>query len=201
MWKHLNLTKPFNCNNIMKHQYKNEIREKELNSFVIIVLTITALSSLFHSLANSLQIYDILPHTQKYIAYISPIGTAVNAFGIFYFILYKKSIVGAWIFYSMHIIGILLLLTPFSNYAMPNLIPITIGKMFWFSLVLLLRKNGESAWITLKRKENYLVRINNEFVESNEFNNQEQKSAGQVITYILTGVVVVLMIVAIIASI
>ena len=185
----------------MKHQYENVVIEKELNSIAVIILTITALSSLFHSIGNSLQIYDILPHTQKYIAYLSPIGTAVNVFGIFYFILHKKSIAGVWIFYSIHIIGILLILTPFNIYAMPNLIPITMGKMIWFSLVLLLRKNGESAWITLKRKENYLVRINNEFVESNEFNNQEQKSAGQVITYILTGVVVVLMIVAIIASI
>lgn len=197
----MNLTKPFNCNNIMKHQYKNEIREKELNSFVIIVLTITALSSLFHSLANSLQIYDILPHTLKYIAYISPIGTAMNAFGIFYFILYKKSIIGAWIFYSMHIIAILLLLTPFSNYAMPNLIPITIAKMFWFSLLLLIRKNGQSAWITLRRKDKYLIRINDEVVDSNDFNVEDQNTTAQTITYILTGVVVVSMIIAIIASV
>ena len=149
----MNLNKPFNCNNIMKHQNKNEIKEKELNSIVIVVLTITALLSLTQSITASLQIYDILPYTQKYIAYLSPIGTAVNVFGIFYFILHKKSIVGVWIFYSIHIIGIILLLTPFSNYVMPNHIPITIGKMFWFSLVLLLRKNGESGWKTLSRKE------------------------------------------------
>lgn len=159
----------------MKQQYRNEIKEKELNSFVIIILAITAFSSLFQSVANSLQIYRILPHTQKYIAYLSPIGTAINMFGIFYFIIHKKSIIGVWIFYSIHITGILLLLTPFSNYAIPNLIPITIGKMFWFSVLLLLRKNGEPAWKTLSRKEDYLVRINNEVFESKEHNKQVEK--------------------------
>lgn len=155
----------------MKHQYRNEVKEKELNSIVIIILTITVFTSLFHSIANSIEIYDILPHTQKYIAYLSPIGTTVNMFSIFYFIIHKKSIVGVWVFYSIHIIGVLLLLTPFNNYAMPNLIPITIGKMFWFSVVLLLRKNGESGWKTLIRKEKYIVIINNEIVESHELNN------------------------------
>lgn len=185
----------------MKHQYKNEIKEKELNSIVIIILTITAFSSLFHSIVNSIEIYDSLANIHKYIAYISPIGTAVNVFAILYFILHKKSIVGAWIFYSIHIIGILLLLTPFSNYAIPNLIPITIGQMFWFSLVLLIRKNGESGWVTLRRKDKSLVRINNEIIESKEFHNKKQTSSAQTIIYILTGVVVVLMIIAVIASV
>lgn len=178
----------------MKHQYKNEIKEKELNSIVVVILTITALSSLFHSIGKSLQIYNILPHTQKYIAYLSPIGTAVNVIGIFYFILHKKSIAGVWIFYSIHIIGILLLLTPFKNYVMPNLIPITIGKMFCFSLLLLIKKNGVSAWKTLSSK-------NNEVFKSGELYNSEQKTVAQTITYILTAVVIILMIVAIIASV
>ena len=151
----------------MKHQYRNEVKEKELNSIVIIILTITAFTSLFHFI----QIYYILPHTQKYIAYLSPIVTAVNMFGIFYFIIHKKSIIGVWTFYSTHIIGVLLLLTPFNNYAMPNLIPITIGKMFWFSMLLLLRKNDESAWKTLSRREECKVIVSNEITKPHYFNN------------------------------
>lgn len=187
----------------MKNRFKNEIRKKELNKFLIFLFIFGSIYGINISIANGLKINKFLEEGLQYIAYLPVIATSVNVFVALYFILYKKSIVGVWLFFALQFIYVLLstFITPINNYAQPLYLGVSISKIAFVSLILLLRKNGESAWKTLMRKDKYLIRINDKIVESNEFNNEEQKPTAQIITYILTVVVVVLMIIAVIASI
>jgi hypothetical protein len=77
-------------------------------------------------------------------------------------------------------------------------IGLCLGQIIIFSLLLLLRRNGESAWKTLNRKD---LPINIKENQSlNESYDQAINPIWPIITYILTGIVIILMIIAIIAS-
>lgn len=187
----------------MENSFKNEIKKKELNSFIIALFIIGSLYGFNKSLANVIELYRLLHEGVRYISYIPIIGTSINVFIALYFIVYKKSIVGVWFFFSLQIIYAMLFtfISPVNNYAHPYIWGLSFSKIIFVSLILLLRKNGETAWKTLSGNNKNSVRINNKIVESNEFNNKETKSTAQIITYILTGIVIMLMIVAIIVSI
>lgn len=142
----------------MKHQYKNEIRKKELNRFLVFLFIFSSIYSINISIANGLKIYKFLDEGLKYIAYLPVTATSINVFVALYFILHKKTIVGVWLFFGLQFIYVLLstFITPINNYAQPLYLEISISKVAFVSLILLLRKNGESAWKTLSRKEDYL---------------------------------------------
>lgn len=163
---------------------------KELNQFLIIYLVFTSIGSVTKSISDGLGFLRLLEQGSEYLAYILIVATVINAFVIIYFIVYKKDILGVWLFYGLIFIEFVLLLSLYGEVTHMAFIW-AISRAVLFSLILFLRRNGESAWKTLNRKETQVI-------HSNEVDEEEFNPIWKYITYALTGMVVVVMIIAII---
>lgn len=183
----------------MENNLNTQIKKKELNGLLTLLLGIIAIVSVVKSITSTLSILKVIEESSKYLAFIPLIGTIINAFIIFYFILYKKTIVGVWLFFGMCLLSFIVSIS-IDEKNFGSAIGFLLGQIVFFSLLLLIRQDGESAWKTLNRKDTSTKTKEYQITNSNEFNDQAIKPIWSIITYILTGILFILMIIAIISS-
>lgn len=164
----------------------------ELNQFVIIYLVLTSIASVINSISTGITQLRILEPGSEYLAYILIFGTVINAFVVIYFIVYKKDIIGVWLFFGLLLVELIILISLHGE-SVQKAIIWAVSRVVVLSLVLLLRKNGESAWKLLSRRENQINEV--EELDDEYFN-----PIWKYITYTLTGILVVVMIIALIVQ-
>lgn len=169
-----------------------ELNQGELNQFVSIYLVLTSIGSVINSIASGIGRLRILESGSEYLAYILILGTVINAFVVIYFIVYKKDIIGVWLFFGLLFIELIMLLSLYGESSLKAIIW-AVSRVVVLSLVLLLRKNGESAWKTLSRRVNKIDEVE-------ELDDEYCNPIWKYITYTLTGILVLVMIIAVIVQ-
>ena len=173
---------------------ENEIKKKELNSLLIGFLILSSICSIVHSITTGVSNLMWFDKGSEYLAFIPTFFTIINAFIIIYFIVLKRNIAGVWIFFGMLFLQFLSFIY-MDGKSLDYAFLFVITRVVMLSLVLLLREDGESAWKTLLRKENQKTDLKNESIV--EINNEETNPIVKYLTYALTGVVFIVMIIVI----
>lgn len=186
----------------MEKSFSGKIKEKELNQFIIIFLVLTTIASVFKSIGDEISHLEVLDRGSEYLAYILIMGTIINAFAVIYFIVYKKHIVGVRWFFGLLIIELYILNVYYGESIQVVFISAT-TKAILLSLILLLRRNGESAWKTLMRDDGespykIFMRNENQTTDSNKLDDEEFNPIWKFIAYTLSAILVVIMIIAIV---
>lgn len=132
----------------MENNLNNEIKEKELNSFLTTLLVIVSIGSIIQSITTAASNAIWLDKGSLYLVFIPIIATIINAFFIIHFIVLKKDIIGVWLFFGMLFIQFVLF-TSIGGKTFEYAFIFAFTRAIFFSLILLLRKDGEFAWETL----------------------------------------------------
>ncbi len=131
---------------------------KEFNKWLVSIIWIFAIFDLILVLMSipneirAIKMFD-LPYGT---AFISLIGTVINAYAILKIVLKDKNINGVWIFVLSHILSFLITFFILREYISSISISDTeykpmLVKVIFFLIILFVKKNGVSAWSVLKK--------------------------------------------------